>query len=407
MEKESMSGRSAYRVAWCIWALVIVISAVTLVLQVKNAPSAWLVDSVNSLILLAFATIGALIASRRPENRIGWIFSASALLWALGTFGEEYAVYTIFTAPGSLPGGALLGVLGDAIAGMAWFLPLTFLLLLFPDGHLLSTRWRPLAWLIAVLLASWVASILFAPYSQGADARLATVRSPLGIPAAEGLLNALSAAIPLVLMLTVLICIVGVIQRFRRARGAERQQLKWFAYGMFLTALVILAIGIVIFTPWLAPSTLFYLAIVCIPISSGVAILRYRLYDIDILINLTLVYGLLTATLLAVYLALVIGGQHLVSSFFGPNNAPVLVVSTLLVAALFQPLRLRLQRLVDRRFYRSKYDAAQVIAHFGETLRQEVNLEELQDHLLAVIDETVQPAHLSLWLRSPERPPRA
>jgi hypothetical protein len=356
--------------------------------------------------MLAFATVGALIVARRPENRIGWIFSASALLWALGTFGEEYAVYTIFTAPGSLPAGALLGVLGDAFAGVAWFLTLTFLLLLFPDGHLLSARWRPLAWLIAGLLATWVVSILLAPYSQGADARLATVRSPLGIPSAESLLNALSNTVPLVLMLCVLGCITAVILRFRRAKGTERQQLKWFAYGMFLTALVILAIGIVIFTPFLAPSTLFYLAIVCIPISSGVAILRYRLYDIDLLINLTLVYGLLTAILLAFYLALVFGGQHLVSSYFGPNNAPVLVVSTLLVAALFQPLRLRVQRLVDRRFYRNKYDAAAVMAHFGETLRQEVNLEQLREHLLAVIDETVRPTAVSLWLAE-TKPPSA
>ena len=402
-----MSGRSAYRVAWCIWALVVLLIAITLILQIKNAPSAWLVDSVNGLVLLAFAAVGSLIASRRPENRIGWIFCASALLWVIGIFGEEYAVYTVFTVPDSLPAGALVGVFGEAIAGVAWFLILTFLLLLFPDGHLLSPRWRPLVWVVVALLATWVASILFAPYSTSVQARLATVRSPLGIPAAEDLLNALSGLVPLLLMVTVLICIVGVVLRFRRARGVERQQLKWFTYGMSLTGLLILAIGILIFTPWLAPSTLFYLAIACIPISAGIAILRYRLYDIDLLINLTLVYGLLSAVLLAVYLALVFGGQHLVSSFLGPSNALILVVSTLLVAALFQPLRLRVKRLVDRRFYRSKYDAAAVVAHFGETLRQEVNLERLREDLLAVIEETVQPAHLSLWLRSTERNPRA
>ena len=394
-----MSGRAAFRLAWCIWVLVVVITGVTLLLQIKNAPSAWLVNGVNSLILLAFATVGALIASSRPQNRIGWIFSASALLWILGTFGEEYAVFTLFTAPGSLPAGAYLGVFGEAFAGVAWFLPLTFLLLLFPDGHLLSPRWRPLAWLVVVLLSVWTASTLLVPYSQSADARLASVRNPLGIPAAENLLNVLSGAVPVVLFVTVFACIAAVILRFRRSRGVERQQLKWFAYGMFLTAIMILAILVLIFSPLNdAPSTFFYLAIVCIPVASGIAILRYRLYDIDLLINLTLVYGLLTATLLAVYLALVVGGQHLVSSFFGPNNALVLVVSTLLVAALFQPLRLRVQRLVDRRFYRSKYDATQVVAHFGEALRQEVNLEQLREHLLAVIEETVQPAQLSLWL---------
>ena len=200
-------------------------------------PSAWLVDSVNGLVLLAFAAVGSLIASRRPENRIGWIFCASALLWVIGIFGEEYAVYTVFTVPDSLPAGALVGVFGEAIAGVAWFLILTFLLLLFPDGHLLSPRWRPLVWVVVALLATWVASILFAPYSTSVQARLATVRSPLGIPAAEDLLNALSGLVPLLLMVTVLICIVGVVLRFRRARGVERQQLKWFTYGMSLTGL--------------------------------------------------------------------------------------------------------------------------------------------------------------------------
>ena len=160
---------------------------------------------------------------------------------------------------------------------------------------------------------------------------------------------------------------------------------------MSLTVLLILAIGILIFTPWLAPSTLFYLAIVCIPVSSGIAILRYRLYDIDLLINLTLVYGLATAVLLALYLALVFGGQHLVSSFFGPNNALVLVISTLLVAALFQPLRLRVQRLVDRRFYRRKYDARVVDAR--EALRQQPG--ELEASAPVIRRAAAQ---LSLWL---------
>ena len=394
-----MSRRTAFWLAWCTWVCFLALAIVTLLFQVKNAPSSWLSDSLDSLILLAFATVGSLIASRRPQNPIGWIFCISALLWVLGNFLEEYAVYALFTAPGSLPAGAVLGVIGESLGGTAWFLILTFLLLLFPDGHLLSSRWRPLAWLIVTLLTGWVLSVLLAPYSSNTDQRLATVRNPMGIPFAGGLLNALSGVIPLALFVTVLACIVSVILRFRRAQGVERQQLKWFAYGMALTALLITVIIVLIFTTVNGgPSTFFYLAIVCIPISAGVAILRYRLFDIDVLINRTLVYGLLTATLLAVYLVLVFGGQHLLSSFFGPNNAPVLVASTLLVAALFQPLRRRVQQLVDRRFYRTKYDASKVVARFGETLRQEVNLEQLCAQLLVVVQETVQPAHLSLWL---------
>ncbi len=163
--------------------------------------------------------------------------------------------------------------------------------------------------------------------------------------------------------------------------------------------MLILILILVFTTPSGGPGALFYLSVVCIPISAGIAILRYRLYDIDVLINRTLVYGLLTATLLLVYLLLVFGGQHLLASFFGPNNAVVLVVSTLIVAALFQPLRQRVQQLVDRRFYRGKYDAAQVVARFSETLRQEVNLDQLSEHLITVVRETMQPAHVSLWLR--------
>jgi hypothetical protein len=191
----------------------------------------------------------------------------------------------------------------------------------------------------------------------------------------------------------------------------ERQQLKWFTYGLAISILMLIIILITIFTlPSGGPGALFYLAVVCIPISAGIAMLRYRLYDIDVLIHRTLVYGLLTASLLVVYLGLVFGGQYLLASLFGPNNAVVLVVSTLIVAALFQPLRRRVQHLVDRRFYRSKYDAAQVLARFGETLRQEVNLDQLCEQLLVVVRETMQPAHLSLWFRPrkpkdmPERP---
>jgi hypothetical protein len=204
---------------------------------------------------------------------------------------------------------------------------------------------------------------------------------------------------PLVLFPTVIACIVAVFLRFRRARGVERQQLKWFAYGTSLSILMLIVIVILEFSTTNGADWPFYLAVVCIPISAGIAMLRYRLYDIDVLINRTLVYGLLTATLLVVYLVLVFGGQHLLASFFGPNNAVVLVASTLIVAALFQPLRQRVQQLVDRRFYRSKYDAAKVVTRFSETLRQEVNLDQLREQLLTVVQETLQPAQLSLWLR--------
>jgi hypothetical protein len=409
-----MSKRTAFWVAWFTWVLYLVITIVTLLFQMKNAPSELLSDIFNALVLLAFATIGSLIASRRPQNPIGWIFCVSTLLWALGSVLQEYTTYTLITVPGSLPAGALLGVIGHWIGGIGWFLMLTFLLLLFPSGHLPSPRWRSLAWLIAVLLAAYSITFLLSPYpyaNSALDPRLTSVRNPMGIGAANDLFDQLAGNLPLALFPTILACIVSVFLRFRRARGIERQQLKWFTYGLAISILMLIIILIAVFTtPSGGSGTLFYLAVVCIPISAGIAMLRYRLYDIDVLINRTLVYGLLTATLLCTYLLLVFGGQHLLATFLGSSNGVVLVASTLIVAALFQPLRQRVQQLVDRRFYRSKYDAAQVVTRFSEALRQEVNLDQLREQLLTVVQETLQPTHLSLWLRprkqqeAPEKP---
>jgi hypothetical protein len=222
----------------------------------------------------------------------------------------------------------------------------------------------------------------------------------MGIGPANDLFDQLGGDIPLLLFPTIIACIVAVFMRFRRARGVERQQLKWFTYGMTLSILMLIVIIILIFsTVNGAPGSLFYLSVVCIPISVGIAILRYRLYDIDILINRTLVYGLLTATLLGTYLLLVFGGQYLLSSLFKSSNAVVLVTSTLIVFALFQPLRYRIQQVIDRRFYRRKYDAARTLEAFSTTLRNEVDLATLSEHLVGVVQESMQPASVSLWLR--------
>jgi len=399
-----MSKRTAFWLAWLTWALYLLIAFATLFLQLKGSrgTSSVLNDVFAALILLAFATVGALIASRRRENRIGWLCCISTLVWALGNLLLECAMYSFITAPGSLPAGALVGSIGNWLRGLGFYLTLTYLLLLFPSGHLPSRRWRFLAWIIFSVLAVFSISSLLSPYPYvNIDPRLANIRNPLGILIGNDLFDGLANFLPLLLFLCVIACIVAVIARFRRAEGIERQQLKWFTYGTALSILMIIAIALlVLFTPsGNGTGWVFYVAVVFIPVSAGIAILRYRLYDIDVLINRTLVYGLLTTTLLAVYLLLVFGGQHLLSSFLDPNNGVVLVASTLVVATLFQPLRHRLQQTVDRRFYRSRYDAAQVVARFSDTLRQEVNLEQLCGHLLTVVQETVQPEQVSIWLR--------
>lgn len=383
-----MSKRTAFWLAWFTWVFYLVIAIVTLLFD-RNVPSEWLSDSINALFLLAFATVGALIASRRPENPIGWIFCISTLLWALGDVLLEYTTYAFITVPGSLPAGALLGVFGDWVRGMGFFLMLTFLLLLFPNGHLPSPRWRFLAWLIAGLLVAYSIAILLSPYPYtNIDPRLAAVRNPLGILVANDLFDRLANSILLLLYPTILACIVAVFLRFKRARGVERQQLKWFAYGMTLSILMLIGIVIVMLSSVNAvpgAGWLFYLAVVFIPISAGIAILRYRLYDIDVLINRTLVYGLLTVSIVGMYVFVV---GYLGAFFHTGNNLPVSLFATGLVAVLFQPLRGLLQRGANRLFYGQRDEPYAVITRLSQRLEATLT----PDTVLSTIVETVSQA---------------
>jgi hypothetical protein len=400
----TMSKRAAFWLAWSIWALFLVVDIADLLFPVTNVLSVSFGDVFSTLVLLAFATVGSLIAARHPQNPIGWIFCISPLLLALGDVLLAYTTRAFIMAPGSLPAGALVGVIGDWARSMGWFIVITFLLLLFPTGHLPSPRWRFLARLIVGLLVVYSITLLFSPYPYGnIDPRLAAVRNPLGILVAHDLFDWLANFITLPLFATSIACIVAVVLRFRRARGVERQQLKWFAYGMALSLIMLIVIIFLIFFTMGngAGAIFFYLALVSIPISAGFAMLRYRLYDIDIIINRTLVYGLLTAILAALYFGLVLGLQFLFDRVMGAAaaNSPIILVgSTLAIAALFQPLRRSIQSLIDHRFYRRKYDAKRIVANFGTTLRDEVDLMQLSEHLLAVVQETMQPAHVSMWL---------
>jgi len=385
-----MSKRTAFWLAWFTWILYVVIAIVSLLFQMKNAPLELPSDLFGPLVLLAFATVGSLIASRRPQNPIGWIFCISALLWTLGDLLLEYTTYAFITVPGSLPAGALLGVFGDWFRGIGWFLVLTFLLLLFPNGHLPSPRWRPLAWLIAGLLAAYSIALLLSPYPySNIDPRLTAVRNPLGILVANDLFDRLANLILLLLYPTILACIVAVVLRFRRARGVERQQLKWFAYGMTLSILMLIVIVIVILFSNVNNGPLstisFYLAVVCIPISAGIAMLRYRLYDIDVLINRTLVYGLLTVSIIGMYVFVV---GYLGALFRTGNNLPVSLFATGLVAVLFQPLRGLLQRGANRLMYGERDTPGKVISRLGQRLETTL----APDAVLPTIVETVAQA---------------
>ena len=392
-----MSGRAAVWTAWGLWASTVLAMVLALLLASLNEPSSSLrTTALISLVILAFSTVGALIGSRRPGNPIGWLFCSGALAWILGELALEYGVYALITAPGSLPAGGWVAWFGAWARGMGWFLLVLFLLPLFPNGRLPSPRWRPLLWgtvgfVGLFTLVSWFSS-------ESVDFRLASVRNPLGIELEA--VDVLGEAMYLSLPLLIVPSGAAAIVRFRRSRGDERQQLKWFAYAAALMV-VVFAAWISLALAGLAPSNalMWTVPLLGLPTAVGVAVLKYRLYDIDLLINRTLVYGALTAVLAVLYFAGVVVIQYALRATTGQESPLAVVASTLAIAALFNPLRRRVQSFVDRRFYRSKYDAGWVLADFSARLRDETDLDKLDEDLLATVRETVQPAHVSLWLR--------
>jgi len=395
-----MSGKMAGWSAWGLWVLTVLAVAPTLFLASVNGVSSVRDTAFVSLLILAFSTVGSLIASRRSENPIGWIFCLGASLWVSGELALEYAVYALITTAGALPAGAWIGWFGGWARGVGWFLVVVFPLLLFPTGRLPSTRWRPVLWGAVVFVLFFTLVAWFSPTSD--DLRLSSVRNPLGLDLE--VMELLGEVVYFVLPLLLLACGTAVIVRFRRSRGDERQQLKWFAYAV--------AVMVLLFASWLLlavaglvpPNALMWtVPLLGLPAGVGIAVLRYRLYDIDVVINRTLVYGSLTATLAAAYL----GGVALLQGTFraltGQESQLAIVASTLLIAALFVPLRRRVQSFIDRRFYRRKYDAARTLQDFSIRLREKTDLDGLNTDLLGVVRETVQPAHVSLWLREPGR----
>jgi hypothetical protein len=357
-----------------------------------------------SIEAVSVSVVGALVASYRPRNPLGWILLAVGFFQGLYQFGYEYAAYALITEPGSLPGGSLMSLLGTVTWIPALSLMLTFVPLLFPDGRLPSRRWRPVAWVSAGPLAIFVVHTAWLWPHRGR----ALVEHPeqvvfVVLPAAT-----LRLLLPLMVVCGVA-CGISLLVRFWYSRGVERQQIKWFAYGVA----VFLPVSLVI--EYLITARVYYgpitglLAVAVapvVPVALGVAILRYRLYNIDLLINRTLVYGALTATLVAVYFGGIVLLQRVFVVLTGQKSTLAVVASTLLIAALFNPLRRRIQTFIDRRFYRSKYDARKTLEAFSAKLRNETDLDALRDDLIGVVRETMQPAHVSLWLRPDTAPQR-
>jgi hypothetical protein len=404
-----MKARAAPWLAWSLCALCVALAAANVILALLNEHTLSEIFSSEEGIVnfaiwtVSFSVVGALIASQRPKNPIGWIFLADGFCYGLLSAGDQYAVYALLTNPGALPLGAEASWLGQWIWAPGLGLSLVFLPLLFPDGHPPSHRWRLVGWLGGLFIGLTVVSSTILLWPERGPALLTGDESPSHV--VRVLVDFI--ALPM-LFVAGLGAVVSLFVRFRRARGVERQQIKWFASAAALTLVWILVFGESTLRglPGVIVDLSALLVIPSIPIATGIAILRYRLYDIDRIINRTLVYGSLTAALALVYLGGVATTQAIFRALTGQEEQPQLavVVSTLVIAALFMPLRRRIQSFIDRRFYRSKYDARKTLEAYSARLRDETDLDALSDDLVGVVRETMQPAHVSLWLRPDTAP---
>jgi hypothetical protein len=439
-----MSRRTATWLAWSLWAMCAVLIALALLLAflltgafVPVAPGerpGLGLAILTGVLSLAVPTVGALIASRLPTNPIGWIFCGMGLLYTAQRFSTAYADYALRVNL-AFPGGEYVAWFSGLIDFEGLILAGVFVMLLFPHGRLLSRRWRIVAWTAVCGAALTILYGAFYPEGLGTHSY---VMNPFGVVGVIGggittmEFFIASALVGEALLLTsFLAALFSLFVRLHRARGDERQQLKWFMYAAVPAGvcfgLVLLIFIVVDFTDLFVFSTplmelrelilsweiyndihsVGVFALLLVPIFTYIAILRYRLYDIDLIINRTLVYGALTAMLALVYFGGVAMTQAIFRALTGQEQQPQLaiVVSTLVIAALFNPLRRRIQSFIDRRFYRRKYDARKTLEAFSSKLRDETDLDALSEDLVGVVRETMQPAHVSLWLR-PEASPK-
>jgi len=388
--------------AWSLYALVLLLVATYPVLD-RLARDAGRPDLAllapfvvaPSLAALTASTVGAVLASRRPRHPVGWLLLTLGLSMAVGGVIAGYLPYTVIVRPGALGGAALLARIYAPLTNLA-LAALGLVLLLTPTGSAPSPGWRRWGFASAAAMAALAVAAAVAPGSV--DAPTLAVEGPVG-PRAFG--GALEVVNQLALVVAILIILGGagsLVTRFRRARGVERQQLRWLALAAALTGVAMLATAVLVAVGDLAlAGWSSVLGTVFLPLATGAAILRYRLYDLDRIISRTLAYGLLTLLLGGGYAAVVLGLGRLV----GRDSSLVVAAATLAVAAIFQPARRRLQAAVDRRFNRRRHDAGRIIERFGSHLRDQVDLDTLTAEVLTVAEQTMQPTRASLWLRPP------
>ncbi len=400
-----MSARAAAWLGWSLCGLSVVLAAAAGLLayvsySVQSASESVGVGAMFGLALLAYPVVGALVVSRRPENSVGWMFCVVGIFGALQAVSREYATYVTLTRSDPLSMAAYAAWLEN----WAWippsFLVLAGLPLLFPHGRLPSRRWRPVIWLSAAAMVALVINKAFMP---GPFDNYPSLRNPFGAEGAERLLRPLFHWGNLLLLVVTLAAVAAVLVRLRYARGSERLQLKWFIYAVVAMVAVmttsVIAAGLLRKEPVDVAYVPMIASMAALPVATGIAILKYRLYDIDILVNRTLVYGTLTVALAAVYIGGVVSLQALFRALTDQGSQLAIVASTLAIAALFNPLRRRIQSFIDRRFYRKKYDARKTLEAFSIRLRDETDLETLYGELAGVVRDTMQPEYVSVWLR--------
>jgi len=401
-----MMGRRAAWLAWSLVALSVapLLGGIALARMTKSTapelPYDGAVDAVFTLAtLLAFSVVGAIIASHHPRNTIGWLFCSVGLVVGFDTLARGYAEFSYSGSSGSRS----LAETAAWFSSWSWTLlvvvPTTFLLLMFPDGRLPSPRWRPVAWCAVLGIIGFVVGYAL---EAGPLEDLPKLVNPYGID--SPVVGIVTAASNVVVGGSMVTAAVSLVVRARRAGRVERQQIKWLAYGGVVVVGTIFVSGGISVWSETASIAAISLGLLGLPVFTGVAIMRHRLYDVDVLINRTLVYGSVTVLLAATYVGGVVSLQYLFRALTGQGSTLAVVASTLAIAALFNPLRRRVQGFIDRRFYRRKYDAAKTLEAFNSRLREETNLDTLREDVAEVAKRTMQPAHISLWLRPDPEP---
>ncbi len=393
-----LRGRALFArvVAWLV--VLVYVAGMAAIILLEPRPGLRGEDPVEDLVIFGgfsmFAVVGAMLVAKRPGNPIGWILSSASLLVGVAAL-ETYAAYVMITR-GRPDWLAVVGVWANS---WYWFvfiaLAFIYLPLYFPNGRLPSRRWLPVAVItgIGVLVVVVLGMLTDTLRGQDVDYRIENPIGIEGLPPVEELPFFGVLSVPLVIGCVG--AVAAVVVRFRGSSGVERQQMKWFLYA----AAPILTFPFTDYLPGIFSGLVFGWILIGLLAAIGIAVLRYRLYDIDLVINRTLVYGSMTAVLAATYFGGVVMLQGAFRALTGQGSQLAIVASTLLIAALFVPLRRRVQGFIDRRFYRRKYDAARTLEGFSARLRDETDVGVLSEDLLGVVRETVQPEHATLWLR--------